>query len=490
MGEEVLFSTGTDEHGLKIQKKANEAGIDALKFCDKNSEQFRKLFEQASISYDRFIRTTDSKYQQSIYNLIDDHKVAVLDFWNRLVDRGYIIEGKHEGYYSVNEESFISEKDLARDEKGNYFTLLDESVELIQERNFVFDIDLRLRIQIKQWLNSGAVEPEHIKEKLLDDMNMRKSEISVSRPTSRIAWGIKVPNDSSQTIYVWLDALVNYLTVIGYPNQMRQNGAEIGELIHVIGKDIAKFHCIYWPAFLRADDLPFPKRVICHGHWLQNKMKMSKSLGNVVDPFDLIKTFGINSVRSYFLSQGPQFKDSDFQMDQLTIHHNGVVCDQYMNLLQRITGKKIWKNRTVLEPMNEKQIEMIGLETKDQINLLAEDCLNLMKSYEFTLAFKKIEEILYIGNFILANNKFWAIKDEKELDALLYTTMEILKVTSILLQPYCPDLSKNMLDFLQIKERFLDQATFVFDRRITFDNKAREKLFIPKIEQKQADTKQ
>lgn len=148
-----------------------------------------------------------------------------------------------------------------------------EKLEFIQEKNYVFDIDLRLRKMVRDWIEtSGAITPESIRNKLLDEIDNRKSEISVSRPTSRISWGLKVPNENSQTIYVWLDALVNYLTVLGYPNQMRAEGKEVGELIHVIGKDIAKFHCIYWPAFLKAEDMPFPKMIINHGHWLQNNV--------------------------------------------------------------------------------------------------------------------------------------------------------------------------------------------------------------------------
>jgi methionyl-tRNA synthetase len=248
-GDHVFFATGTDEHGLKIQKRALEEGKNLQAFCDHYSEEFKRLFAAADISYDRFVRTTEQ-----------DHQRAVEAFWKLLRQNGCIEEGKHHGYYSVNEESFISEKDLVKDGEGGYRTEAGERVELIEEKNYVFSITQQMRDQIREWVKTptGPITPETIANKILSELESRKAEISVSRPTDRIHWGIRVPGDPNQTIYVWLDALVNYLTVIGYPNKMSPDISS-ANFIHVIGKDIAKFHCVYWPAFLAGAGMPFPK---------------------------------------------------------------------------------------------------------------------------------------------------------------------------------------------------------------------------------------
>ena len=223
---------------------------------------------------------------------------------------------------------------------------------MIAEKNYVFEVTQEMKSHIKDWVTKN-VGPESIKNKVLDELELRMAEISVSRPTERIHWGIKVPGDESQTIYVWLDALVNYITALGYP---KENFSESGDLVHVIGKDIAKFHCVYWPAFLYGAGLPFPRQVLSHGHWLMNKMKMSKSLGNVVDPFDLIKTIGIHSVRSYFLSEGPLNKDANFVMSDLIDHHNKIICDSYGKLIDCVTFF-LWLSQHAIQNHRQENLE-------------------------------------------------------------------------------------------------------------------------------------
>ncbi len=184
--------------------------------------------------------------------------------------------------------------------------------------------------------------PISAQRKVLEDIEKQHSEISISRPSDRLSWGIPVPNDPSQTIYVWLDALTNYLTVLGYPNKGFEQ-ANVTETIHIIGKDITKFHCVYYPLFLRAAGLPLPRKVMSHGHWLKDNFKMSKSLGNVTCPFQLFEEFGSHSVRTYMLAEGPQGKDSNFEKQNLKNLHNGFIADQYINLLNRVIGKKFMK---------------------------------------------------------------------------------------------------------------------------------------------------
>lgn len=210
----------------------------------------------------------------------------------------------HTGFYSTNEETFVMEKDLINEE-GQFKTQAGEVCEQVSESNYVFEILNETREQVKQWSQSGAVTPISAQRKVLEDIEKQNDEISISRPSDRLSWGISVPNDPSQTVYVWLDALANYLTVLGYPNIAHFNHSNVTETIHIIGKDITKFHCVYYPLFLRAAGLPLPKRVVSHGHWLKNNLKMSKSLGNVTCPFQLLEEFGQHSVRTYMLAEGP-----------------------------------------------------------------------------------------------------------------------------------------------------------------------------------------
>lgn len=242
--------------------------------------------------------------------------------------------------------------------------------------------------------------PDTIRNKVISEIETRKDDISVSRPTERLHWGLRVPGDETQTIYVWLDALVNYLTVLGYPRE-----CDSSQFVHVVGKDIAKFHCVYWPAFLKGAGLPMPRKVLNHGHWLMNKVKMSKSLGNVVDPFALIKDVGINSVRSYFLSEGPLAKDSNFEMEGLIAHHNKVICDSYVNMLFRITGKKILRDRTFI-PASPLDPALVSA-----VNTLSSAIREHLSDYNFIEAFAKLQELLYLGNAQLSERRFWAIED-------------------------------------------------------------------------------
>lgn len=270
-----------------------------LQFCNEISPKFQKLADAFGINYTSFIRTTSLK-----------HKEAVTHFWETLVERGFIYKSKYEGWYCLSDETFVSDlqtEDVVRDNKTIKVSLESGNpVEWSEEDNYMFKLSA-FREELLNWLDSNPCVIEPTKFQTLNRLNIENDlpDISVSRPASRLHWGIPVPGDSSQTIYVWLDALVNYLTVAGYPH----DNSYLPIDCHVIGKDILKFHAIYWPAFLLAAGLELPKKYICHSHWMVDGTKMSKSKGNVIDPFKMKERYGVESLRYYLLREGVPHMD-------------------------------------------------------------------------------------------------------------------------------------------------------------------------------------
>lgn len=286
----AIFATGTDEHGIKIQQRAEILKEEPRDLCDRVSQRFRLLAEKAKASHTRFIRTTD-----------EDHVEAVKHFWNELEKRGYIYKGTHEGWYAVSDEAFYTSTQIKPQEEGSEIMVSIETgsvVEWSSEETYKFKLS-EFKDRLLQWLeaNPRAVVPASVKDQLVAEIQRGLKDLSVSRPRSRLHWGIPVPSDSNHTIYVWLDALTNYLTVSGYPWKGIEGMGCWPTDVQVIGKDILRFHAIYFPAFLMALDLPLPKHTVTHGFWSMEGVKMSKSRGNVVDPFKMIDEIGVEDMR-------------------------------------------------------------------------------------------------------------------------------------------------------------------------------------------------
>ncbi|KAJ1368471.1 hypothetical protein KIN20_029606 [Parelaphostrongylus tenuis] len=289
-----LFATGTDEHGIKILRAAEKAGKNPEKFCDETSRSFLKLFEKFGISNTDFIRTTERR-----------HKECVEYVWKRLSDQNLIYKDTYSGWYSVVDECFYPNSEVEDSALGKVVKGTNTTVEWIEEENYMFRLS-NYRKAVEDWLkNSDVIYPKVYLSSALKSLDF-EGDLSVSRCRARLPWGIPVPGDDSQTVYVWLDALVNYLSVVGYPNTLRA----WPPTCQILGKDILKFHAFYWPSLLMAMGLALPQKLFIHGHWLVEKTKMSKSLGNVIDPLEAAKFYTTDGLRYFLLKQGLPSGDS------------------------------------------------------------------------------------------------------------------------------------------------------------------------------------
>ncbi|KAF4104634.1 hypothetical protein G5714_013965 [Onychostoma macrolepis] len=339
-GYNSRFATGTDEHGLKIQQAASNAGQEPLSFCTEVSERFKHVFQRCSISYTDYIRTTEPRHRQ-----------AVEHFWTVLQSKGFLYKGTYEGWYSTPDESFLTPTQVtdSTDSEGRPIKVSTESshkVEWMKEDNYMFRLS-DFRAKLLHWLRSNpkVIQPVKFHDLVLRWLEDDIPDLSVSRQKSRLQWGIPVPGDPEQTIYVWLDALVNYLTVVGFPQNHSQWWTAVH---HVVGKDILKFHAIYWPAFLMAAGLPLPQVIYVHSHWTVEGKKMSKSLGNVINPLDAIEKFSVDGLRYFLLRQGVPDSDCDYYDDKVVKMCNSELADALGGLLNRCTAPRLTPHRCIL----------------------------------------------------------------------------------------------------------------------------------------------
>eukprot|EP00040_Diaphanoeca_grandis_P020199 m.107432 g.107432 ORF g.107432 m.107432 type:complete len:571 (+) comp27797_c0_seq1:91-1803(+) len=459
--ENVIFSTGTDEHGLKVQEAAAAAGMDPQPFCDQNSATFKALFKSSNIGYTDFIRTTDLQHQEIVKQL-----------WTMLETKGYIYPGVYEGWYCVSDEAYLTnnqvEEKTGRD--GATTMVSSESgntVVRMQEKNYMFKLS-EFTQPLQQWLeeNPQVIQPQNRVDTVHQFLNEGLHDLSVSRKTQSLSWGIPVPHDPEHTIYVWLDALANYITVGGSLSSPQSTP----NLTHIIGKDILKFHAIYWPAFLMAAGLPLPKRIIVHGHWTAEQAKMSKSKGNVVDPNAMLEKYGIDQFRYFMLSEGRTQLDTDFNERRVETVINEL-GNTLGNLLSRCTAKKINLEgkapaRVDVEP---------GLTDVDETKLMLEidavinDASNFYDDVQFGRGIDRVLQLVHRTNTYFDNNQPWKLAkaleehgNKEKLQTVLYVTLETLRISGILLQPICPVIATELLDHLTVSQsqRSATELTF------------------------------
>ncbi|KAK4203738.1 mitochondrial putative methionyl-tRNA synthetase [Triangularia verruculosa] len=462
----AILLTGTDEHGMKIQQAASNKDMHPKQFCDETAEQFKELAATAEISYDRFMRTTDQ-----------DHVQAVEHFWFLLQEKGLIYESKHEGWYSVSDEAFYPESQIEKRQDpftGEVFMASVESgskVEWVEEKNYHFRMTaMREKLLRFYEENPEWVVPQKRMADVVDWVRKHLTDLSISRPVGRLSWGIRVPGDGSQTIYVWVDALINYITAAGFPN-WTPGRTEVGGWpadVHVIGKDIVRFHCVYWPALLLALDLPMPKQVLTHAHWTMNRTKMSKSLGNVVNPMYVMNVHGTDVLRFYLMFEGGIANDADYSNDNLLVKHKKYLQGGVGNLVSRITRSKLWNLREIVARSETGRIKSQEERFAPFEQVLAKLPATVdkhMEKLDPVSAIRAIMEVVTEANALISEIEPWRLKrsteqkDHEVADEMVYLAAESLRICGILLQPFLPTKAAQLLDILGVP---LEKRTFKY----------------------------
>ncbi|NBT85953.1 MAG: methionine--tRNA ligase [Alphaproteobacteria bacterium] len=440
MGYDVKFATGTDEHGQKVEKAAAAAGMDPKDFVDKVSQTFRHLAVEMQITNDDFIRTTEPR-----------HIKAAQQLWVELINRGEIYLGSYAGWYSVRDEAFYAESELI---DGKAPT--GAPVEWVEEPSYFFKLsawgDKLLEFYEK---HPDFIQPESRRNEVISFVKSGLRDLSISRASFK--WGVPVPKDPDHVMYVWLDALTNYLTVLGYPDTNSDDFKKFWpESVHVVGKDILRFHTVYWPAFLMAAGLTPPKKIFAHGWWTNEGVKISKSLGNTIDPIELINTFGVDAVRYFLLREVSFGQDGDFSLSGLINRYNSDLANSYGNLVQRVLSF-IYKQCDGKVP----QPAEYTAEDKDlliEADALPEILEQNMENFSFHKYAEHIWQVIFKANQYVDMQKPWVLKatDPKRMQTILYILAETIRKIAILTQPILPIASEKILDQLAMTKRGLD----------------------------------
>jgi methionyl-tRNA synthetase len=423
-GYRVFFLTGTDEHGLKIQRSAEERGISPQELADQNAENFKKLWEFLGISYDHFIRTTD-----------EGHKKLVQEVFRRCYEKGDIYLGEYEGWYCVGCEEFKPESELI---EGNKCPIHLKPCEYIKEPSYFFRLS-KYQSAIEELIenNPTFVLPSYRKNEVLSFVKQGLKDLSITRPRHRVQWGIPVPFDPDHTIYVWFDALFNYLSAVYDKMELWPPD------LHLVGKDILRFHAIYWPAFLMSLDYALPKSIFAHGWWKVEGQKMSKSLGNVISPYELVKEYGLDEIRYFLLREVPFGQDGDISKSALRNRIVGELSNEFGNLFSRVLAMDLKYLGGKVE----------GDKDQEYINFCGEVIENYEKFMREVDFYHALEEVFRLSSFL---NKYvdrkapWSLTG-KELADVLYTLTDGLFVVAYLLHPFMPFKTKLIFENMHIE---------------------------------------
>ena len=424
---DTFFLTGLDEHGQKVQEAASNRKVEPQDHCNEMAPRFTELWEKLHISNDDFIRTTEER-----------HKKVVQEFLQLVFDKGDIYKDEYTGLYSVSEERFITEKEA---ESGIF-----RDIKELKEINYFFKMS-NFQTQLIEHIenNNNFIQPAHRKNEILGFLKQPLSDLCISRPKSRLNWGIELPFDDEYVTYVWFDALINYLTATGYGEDDLSYNKWWPADCHLIGKDILTTHAVYWPTMLLSAGIPLPKTIFAHGWWLSDSSKMSKSVGNVVNPLDLIEEYGVDPVRYYLMREMVLGQDANFTMESFIKRYNSDLANDYGNLLNRVSTL-IKKNYDGLIPDKGEQTS-----SEEEIIKSAEALLNGMsnkiKEMKINDSIEDIMKFVSSINKYMEEQKPWKLIKEDRVGAgtVLYTAGESMRVATILLSPVMPNRCAEVL---------------------------------------------
>ncbi len=451
LGKEVFFLAGTDEHGAKIAQAAEKAGKEPQIFCDEVAARFERTWDSLNISNDVFARTTNEK-----------HKKSVEKFYTLLKNKDAIYMDKYEGLYCTGCEKFITEKELVDNKCPDH----QKKPEKISEENYFFKLKDYLK-EVKEKIESNEikVEPEHIKKEVLGLFKQDLQDFSISRES--VKWGIKLPFDENQVSYVWIEALQIYISTIGYENDQEMFNKFWPADVQLMAKDIIKFHIIYWPAMLLAAGLPMPKTIFAHGFFTIDGQKMSKTIGNVIDPNDLIEKYGADAARYLILSQFPFGQDGDIKADKFDEQYNNQLANNLGNLFSRVL-----KLAQSVENSEVKIDEKIKEKTLNAWTEYTET----MNDFKIDKSLNSVRALMDFGNKYIDEKKPWELKktNQEEFSSLMISLLEMIRHIAFMINPFMPDTSNKIIE----------QIGCLDDKKLAFDEiKQWRKFRIEKIKE-------
>ena len=445
-GFNVNFLTGTDEHGLKIQRAAEKKGSDTLKFCDEISKTFRDLSKTLNLTNTDFIRTTEDRHKNSVQNL-----------WKKLENNDEIYLSKYSGWYSVSDEAFYTEDEI-EDLDGNKVSKSSKSpVEWMDEESYFFRLSKWQKPLLDYYQkNPEFISPESRRNEVISFVKSGLKDLSISRKS--FSWGIPVPNNKEHVIYVWLDALTNYISALNYPNKNKLFEKFWPANIHLIGKDILRFHAVYWPAFLLAAKIPLPKKIYGHGWILSGEEKMSKSKGNILDPIEIINQYGLDPLRYYLIKEVSFGNDGNISQERLEDCINSDLANNFGNLCQRVSAFAI-KNCEGKIP-NDIEFDNEDLKILDKFSDNIDIIRNKIDELDLNFYIDFIINSLFETNKYFNDQEPWKKKNNKKrLNTIVYTALEIVRKVSFMLYPIIPQSSLNALKIFSINESQINYSS-------------------------------
>ncbi len=439
-GKDVFFLTGTDEHGLKMIQTAQNEGLSPSELATRNAARFKEMDERLNISFDRFIRTTEQQHHRSSQAI-----------WNRMQQNGDIYIDAYAGWYSVRDEAYYAEEETVLGEDGVRRGPQGTPVEWVEEKSYFFRLSAYQDRLLALYENQpDFIGPDSRRNEVTSFVKGGLRDLSISRTT--FDWGVKVPNDPEHVMYVWVDALTNYITGVGFPDESDKQWRYWPADVHIIGKDIIRFHAVYWPAFLMSAGIPVQKRVYAHGFLFNRGEKMSKSVGNVVDPFNLADQYGVDQVRYFFLREVPFGQDGNYNHEAIVARINADLANDLGNLAQRSLSMIAKQLGGVLPAPGE-------FSANDRAILSEADAMigvarTAMASQQIHQWLNTVWSVVAEANRYFVGEAPWALAktDPARQHTVLYVTAEVIRQIAILTQPVMPAASEKLLDALGIPQ--------------------------------------